>query len=87
MVSDPAQRRLDPDDQQTIVVPAREMLAGEGIGAHYRRTGEVFHLDNGVAAIVFAQTSPLDDADMAALAERWRAARARGAGLRGEIAP
>jgi hypothetical protein len=27
-------------------------------------------------AVVFAQTSPLDDADMAALAERWRAARA-----------
>jgi hypothetical protein len=87
LVSDPVQTHLDPDDQQTIIVPAREMLAGEGIGAHYRRTGEVFHLDNGVAAIVFAQTSPLDDADMAALAERWRAARARGAGLRGEIAP
>ena len=79
LVGDPVQTHLDPDDQQTIVVPAREMLAGEGIGAHYRRTGEVFHLDNGVDAVVFERTSPLDDADMAALAERWRAARARGA--------
>ncbi|MGO4869433.1 MAG: hypothetical protein ACLPGW_02310, partial [Roseiarcus sp.] len=49
---------------------------GEGIGAHYRRTGEVFHLEKGVDAVVFEQVSPLDDADMAALADRWRAARA-----------
>jgi hypothetical protein len=37
--------------------------------------------------LAFEQTSPLEDADMAALAGRWRAARARGAGLRGAIAP
>jgi hypothetical protein len=63
------------------------MLAGEGIGAHYRRAGEVFHLDDGVEAVAFERTSPFDDADMAALAGRWRAARARVGGLRGEIAP
>ena len=50
LVGDPVQTHLDPDDQQTVVVPAREMLDGDGIGAHYRRTGEVFHLDNGVEA-------------------------------------
>jgi hypothetical protein len=87
VVGDPAQTHLDPDDQQTVVVPTREMLAGEGIGAHYRRAGEVFHLDDGVEAVAFERTSPFDDADMAALAGRWRAARARVGGLRGEIAP
>lgn len=87
LVGDPPQTHLNPDDQQTIIVPAREMLAGEGIGAHYLRTGEVFHLENGVDAVVFALTSPLDDADIAALADRWRAARARLAGLRVEGAP
>ncbi len=87
LVGDPVQTHLDPEDQQTVVVPAREMLAGEGIGAHYRRTGEVYHLDDGVEDVVFERTSPLGDADMAALVERWRAARARVAGSRGEIAP
>ena len=88
LVGDPVQTHLDPDYQQTVIVPSREMLSGEGIGAHYRRTGEVFHLEKGVEAVVFEQTTPLDDADMAALADRWRAARARvAAGLRGEGAP
>ncbi len=77
IVGDPVQTHLDPAYQQTVIVPSREMLSGEGIGAHYRRTGEVFHLEKGVDAVVFQQVTPLDDADMAALAERWRAARAR----------
>jgi hypothetical protein len=76
IVGDPVQTHLNPAYQQTVIVPSREMLSGTGIGAHYRRTGEVFHLENGVNAVVFERTTPLDDADMAALAERWRAARA-----------
>ena len=76
IVGDPVQTHLNPDDQQTVVVPSREMLAGQGIGAKFRRTGEVFHLENGVSAIVFERLAPLDDADIAALQSRWRAARA-----------
>ena len=76
IVGDPVQTHLDPDHQQTVIVPSREMLAGQGIGAKFRRTGEVFHLEKGVSAIVFERTEPLDDADIAALQERWRAARA-----------
>jgi hypothetical protein len=51
------------------------MLMGQGIGAKFRRTGEVFHLENGVSAVVFERLAPLDDADIAALQTRWRAAR------------
>jgi hypothetical protein len=88
IVGDPVQTHLIPTYQQTVIVPSREMLSGEGIGAHYRRTGEVFHLEKGVNAVVFERTTPLDDADMAALADRWRAARAAGgAGLRGAVEP
>jgi hypothetical protein len=76
IVGDPVQTHLDPDGQQTVVVPSREILTGQGIGAKFRRTGEVFHLAKGVAAVVFARVSPLDDADIAALQARWRAARA-----------
>lgn len=79
IVGDPVQTHLIPSYQQNVILPSREMLSGEGIGAHYRRTGEVFHLEKGVSAVVFERVSPLSDADMAALAERWRAARAEAA--------
>jgi hypothetical protein len=76
IVGDPVQTHLDPNYQQTVIVPSREMLTGQGIGAKFRRTGEVFHLEKAVSAIVFQRLAPLDDADIAALQRRWRAARA-----------
>jgi hypothetical protein len=75
IVGDPVQTHLIPAYQQTVIVPSREMLEGVGIGAHYARTGETFRLEKGVAAIVFQRMAPLTDADMAALAARWQAAR------------
>ena len=77
IVGDPVQTHLDPDYQQTVIVPSREMLRGQGIGLKFRRTGEVFHLENGVSAVVFERVARLDDADIAALQARWRAARER----------
>jgi hypothetical protein len=76
IVGDPVQTHVIPSYQLTVTLPAREMLEGVGIGAHYRRMGEAFHLEHGVTAAVFERTSPLSDADMDALAARWRAARA-----------
>ena len=72
IVGDPIQTHLDPDYQQTVIVPSREMLTGQGIGAKFRRTGEIFHLENGVSAVVFERLALLDDADIAALQARWR---------------
>jgi hypothetical protein len=76
IVGDPVQTHLDPAHQLTVIVPSHEMLEGQGIGAKFRRTGEVFHLEKGVSGVVFEPIEPLDDADIAALHERWRAARA-----------
>ncbi len=76
LVGDPVQTHLIPAYQQTVILPSLEMLEGTGIGAHYARTGETFHLENGVSVVVFERASALTDEDMAALAERWRAARA-----------
>jgi len=88
IVGSPVQTHLIPDYQQTVIVPAREMLAGVGVGAHYRRTGEAFHLEGGVEAIVFERAAPLTDADMEALKARWLAARNAGPlDLRGVIDP
>jgi hypothetical protein len=77
IVGDPVQTHLNPDDQQTVVLPSREMLTGQGIGAKFRRSGEVFRLEKGVDAVVFERVAPLGDADIEALEARWRAARAR----------
>jgi hypothetical protein len=84
LVGDPVQTHLVPQYQETIIVPASEMLAGTGIGAKYKRTGETFALENGVAVVVFERTAPLNDDDIAALTARWRDTRlANGVGLRG----
>jgi hypothetical protein len=84
LVGDPVQTHLVPQYQETIIVPASEMLAGAGIGAKYKRTGETFALENGVTVVVFERTEPLDDDDIAALIARWRDTRlANGVGLRG----
>ncbi len=88
IVGDPVQTHLIPSYQQDVILPSREMLTGDGIGAHYRRTGEVFRLENGVNAVVFDRVSPLEPADVAALTERWRQARASApVGLRGPLTP
>ena len=76
IVGDPVQTHLDPNYQQAVVVPSREMLMGQGIGVKFHGTGEVFHLEKGVSAIVFERPAPLDDADIAAVLARWRAAGA-----------
>jgi hypothetical protein len=81
LVGDPVQTHLVLAYQQTIVVPASEMLAGAGIGANYRRNGEIFHLEKGVKLVVFDRVRPLDDADIAALQARWRVARGDSAAL------
>jgi hypothetical protein len=84
MVGDPVQTHLVLAYQQDVIVPASEMLAGIGIGAHYRRSGEVFNLEKGVKLVVFERIHPLDDQDIAALQARWRAARDKiVVGLRG----
>jgi hypothetical protein len=86
MVGDPVQTHLVPAYQQNVIVPASEMLEGTGIGALYRRNGEVFDLEKGVKLIAFDRIRPLDDSDMADLRARWRAARASNVdGLRGTI--
>ena len=77
IVGDPVQTHVIPSYQLTVTLPSQEVLDGVGIGAKYRRTGEVFNLEHGVRAVVFEQVEPLTDADMIALADRWRAARAQ----------
>lgn len=76
LVGEPVQTHLVPAYQQTVIVPASEMLAGVGIGANYRRSGEAFSLEKGVKLIAFDRLRLLDDGDIAALQARWRAARA-----------
>ena len=75
IVGDPVQTHLVPSHQQTVIVPATEMLAGTGLGEKFRRTGEVFKLENAMTAVVFERVAPIEASDVAALQERWRRAR------------
>jgi hypothetical protein len=83
LVGDPVQTHLVLAYQQNVIVPASEMLAGVGIGANYRRSGEAFNLEKGVKLIVFERIHPLGDEDIAALQARWLAAREKNTGRLG----
>ncbi len=74
LVGDPVQTSLACEFQLSVAVPAAEILAGEGLGRHYRRTGEVFGFVDGVKLVVFERATPLSDEDVADLQARWRAA-------------
>jgi hypothetical protein len=94
LVGDPVQTHLVRDYQQTIILPASEVLSGEGIGAAYERGPESFALEHGVKLLSFERMRPLTDADMEGLRERWRQARERvtggdpmSAALRPSLAP
>ena len=92
IVGDPIQTHIDPDYQQTVVVPSREMLTGQGVGAKFRRAGEVFHLEKGVSAVVFERwprstTPTLRAANaLARRAQEARLRRGRAAPLKGQTA-
>ena len=86
LVGDPVQTHLVPDYQQNVILLASELLEGIGIGANYRRSGEVFNLEKGVKLVVFDRVHSLDDTDIRKLQDRWQAVReGRGEPLRGTV--
>ena len=84
IVGDPVQTHVIPSYQLTVTLPSQEMLDGVGIGAHYRRTGEVFALEHGVrrssSSSIAAQRGRHGGA-RGALARRARRGRTRRAQL------
>ncbi len=74
VVADPPQVHLRESEQQTVLIPARELLAGTGIGKSFDRLPEVFQFDHGVRVHVFRRVRPIDPVDFAAFRERLRQA-------------
>jgi hypothetical protein len=60
LVADPPQTHLDPGEQQTILLPARQLLDGTGIGQAFDRLPESFALDSGVTVLVFRRARPVN---------------------------
>ena len=73
-VADPPQTHLGEDNQAVVVLPARELLSGEGIGEAFRRLDERFTLDGGVTVYIFEKTRELTPEECESLREKFRAA-------------
>lgn len=73
-VADPPQTHLGEDNQAVVVLPARELLSGEGIGKAFRRLDERFTLDGGVTVYIFEKTRGLTFEECESLREKFRAA-------------
>ena len=53
VVASPVQTHLAESNQQSVVIPARDLLDGTGIGRAYTRLNEEFDLENSVKVFVF----------------------------------
>ena len=76
LVADPVATGLPREFQYSIAIPAAEVLAGEGIGKNFRRTGEAFALDGEGGKKRFA-TTPAGVEHLAAHRAEAEAALAR----------
>lgn len=75
LVADPIQTHLpDAREQQTVVVPARQLLAGTGVGAAFDRLPAAFHLGGGVTVRAFRRARPISAEAFDAFREELRAA-------------
>lgn len=73
-VADHPQTHLGEESQAVVVLPAKDLLSGEGIGKAFRRLDKSFSLDGGVTMYIFEKTRELTDAECENLRERFRAA-------------
>lgn len=76
-VADPPQTHLGEENQAVVVLPARELLSGEGIGKGFRRLDESFCLSGGVTVYIFEKTRELTDEERESLREKFRASHPR----------
>lgn len=75
VVADPPQFHLRESEQQTVLIPARELLAGMGIGKAFDRLPVVFQLERDVKVFVFRRARPIDPIEFAAFREKLRQAQ------------
>lgn len=59
VVTDPVRLHLPPSEQEVISIPARQILAGEGIGASFRRLPVAFTLEDGTEVGIWRRKTPV----------------------------
>lgn len=59
VVTDPVRLHLPPGEQEVILVPGEEILAGRGIGKFYRRLPDRFTLEDGTKVGIWKRTRPV----------------------------
>ena len=74
LVADPSQHHLRPAEQQVVLLPAGDLLAGTGIAAGFDRLPDTFHFDGGVTLRAFRRARPIPPDVFAGFVERLRAA-------------
>lgn len=72
-VADPPQTHLGEENQEVVVLPAKELLSGEGIGRAFRQLDKSFSLDGGVKVYIFEKTRALTDAECEGLRMKFNA--------------
>ena len=72
IVCDPPQVHQGEENQQVIVAPVRQLLAGEGIGEPFERVQAEFVLEGGVKTYLYVRMRAMERKHVAALSEALR---------------
>ena len=75
VVADPPQYHIRPEEQQTVIIPARSVLDGTDVGAAFVRLPGEYALGDGVTVFVYRRDRDPTPAEMAAFCSKLKAAQ------------
>jgi|GEM_PF-1231708 len=71
LIGEPLQLHMAAENQQTVIIPAKDILTGSGIGAAFQKLPDEFTLSHGVRVLAYARIRPITEAELLDLRRRF----------------
>lgn len=71
LIGEPLQTHLAAENQQAVIIPAKDILTGSGIGAAFKKLPDEFTLSRGVRVLAYARIRPITEAELLDLRRRF----------------
>lgn len=71
LIGEPLQIHLAAENQQTVIIPAKDLLTASGIGAAFQKLPDEFTLSHGVRVLAYARIREIAEAELLDLRRRF----------------
>ena len=71
LIGEPLQIHMAAENQQTVIIPAKDILTGSGIGAAFKKLPDEFTLSHGVRVLAYARIREIAEAELLDLRRRF----------------